>query len=208
MVSKILVVGVGPGTGEYVTPAARKAVETADVLVGGRRALALFSYLSRPTHQITADLNETIEFIKANFRSKRVAVLVTGDPGCFSLLPLLVKHFGSENLEVVPGISSIQLAFARLKEVWQNVTLVSLHGRGLKELETVEDGSRLAILTDPRHTPAVIGRHLISLGLDDCPVAVCENLGLPEEKIVQTRLYLLPEYQGGENSVVVILDAG
>src|SRR5512141_2502938 len=76
----ITIVGAGPGSLDYLTPAGRRAVERAEVLVGANRLLDLFPDLSAERVPVGADVERALEAIAACGR-RRVAVLVTGDPG-------------------------------------------------------------------------------------------------------------------------------
>lgn len=155
--SWLTVIGVGPGSGEYVTPAARRAAAAAEVLIGGRKALDLFADLECEKMLITGDLERLRDFL-LKIRGRPTAVLVSGDPGLFSLLPWVKRQFPGEKINVIPGISSIQLAFARLACGWEDVVFLSCHGRSLEVLEPYlprlkSAQVRLAILTGGANTP-------------------------------------------------------
>lgn len=184
---RIYVVGIGPGSMEYVVPAALTAVKDAEVLVGGKRALELFKDQDKTTYAI-ATIPDTLKFIKEN-RTKNIAVLVSGDPGLFSLLPLLKKEFRNHELEVIPGISSIQLAFSQIKESYEDAVMVSLHGRDDENLvKTVSGAKKVAILTDAINTPQRIAKKLLDQGVPDREAWVLENLSYPDEKIIVSSL--------------------
>ncbi|MBO8168282.1 MAG: precorrin-6y C5,15-methyltransferase (decarboxylating) subunit CbiE [Thermoanaerobacteraceae bacterium] len=204
MVYPIKVIGVGPGHEDYLTPAARKAAEQADCLVGGRRALRLFAHLGKETYLIDGNLSWLVEKLVQLWEDNRkVAVLVTGDPGFYSLSAYLKKHFPAEQLEFIPGISSVQVAFARIKRSWQDVRFVSVHGRPLEELrEVVHPGQTVVILTDNNHTPRIVAEYLRGKVEGDPRVFICDSLTEPEETVVETRLSRVD--QELTNSVMVI----
>jgi precorrin-6y C5,15-methyltransferase (decarboxylating) CbiE subunit len=183
---RIAVVGVGPGAPDYVAPLARRKAEEADVLVGGRHALALFDDLGKPTFEVTADLAAVVDYLKALPAGQRAAVLVSGDPLVFSLLTHLRRHFAADDIEVVPGISSIQLALAKAGLSWEEVEIMTLHGREGEYVDRVRRvlaaGKTVAILTDKRHSPAAIARGLLEGELEGRST-VAESLSQPDEKI-------------------------
>ncbi len=202
---KILVVGVGPGSGEYLTPAAREAVARAQVLVGGRSALDLFPG-DRPSKVIGKDLEEVLGFIRLH-RDMDIAVLTSGDPGFYSILALLTQHFPSEEMEVVPGISSLQLCFARMKEPWHDCRVVSLHGRGIEGLpEELEGAKKLAILTDPKNPPEAVARLLLRRGVKGKRAFVCDSLATPQERVVAGDLESIARERFTGYCVMVIKD--
>jgi len=206
MAETIRVIGIGPGTMEYLPPVARAAVEGADILVGGPRALAMFSQLGKEEYLIGKNLKEAADFIRDRKDSHKVAVLVSGDPGFHSLLAYLKRTFPGEQFEVIPGLSSVQLAFARIGEFWHDAALISLHGRELSALQLYTSFAKIAVLTDPEHSPAAIARFWLSHGLPDCRAYVCANLGYEDEKVLSLSVSQMAETAGVDNSVVVMIN--
>jgi len=182
----LTVVGIGPGSPDFLTPAAGEAVRGARYLIGGARALELFKEHRGARFTITGDL-ESLEAFLGKIRGQPAAVLVSGDPGFFSLLPWLKRRFPREEIRVVPGISSMQMAFARLIDTWERAVFLSLHGREISLLEPFLPALRsgaatLVLLTGGRNTPQAVGRYLAERGLGDYPVWVGTGLGCPAER--------------------------
>ena len=203
MVYPIRIIGVGPGHEDYITPAAKKAAETADLLVGSQRSLKHFLYLKKEIFIIDRDMPGLVRKIKDFQTNKRVAVLVTGDPGFYSLASYLKKHFSRAQLELMPGISSTQVAFARIGRSWENVQFISVHGRPLnKLLPVIENYGTVAVLTDNINTPKVVADYLKGRIEGDPLVFICDSLTDPAEEIFETRLSQV--YQDTKNSVMVI----
>ena len=203
MVYPIRIIGVGPGHEDYITPAAKKAAETADLLVGSQRSLKHFLYLKKEIFIIGRDMPGLVRKIKEFQTNKRVAVLVTGDPGFYSLASYLKKHFSRAQLELMPGISSTQVAFARIGRSWENVQFISVHGRPLnKLLPVIENYGTVAVLTDNLNTPKVVADYLKGRIEGDPLVFICDSLTDPAEEIFETRLSQV--YQDTKNSVMVI----
>ncbi|MHB8172655.1 MAG: precorrin-6y C5,15-methyltransferase (decarboxylating) subunit CbiE [Thermincolia bacterium] len=207
MASPVYVVGIGPGALEYITPAAMEIIRAADVLIAGERTLSQFAGLGKPTFSIKNNLAEMVEFIEEQRASKRIAVLASGDPGMFGILNYLKKHFVTEDLHVIPGISSMQLACARLGISWHDGLLASTHGRGLdKVVELVRNHEKVILLTGPEATPAHIAKVLLEAGLRDKRAVVCGNLSYPHEIIIRGTLTDMAEKGQINNSVMVITD--
>lgn len=204
MTYPVTVIGVGPGSREYLLPVAEDAVRQAGVLVGGKNALSLFAGLHKEEFPIGGDLARVLDFIEAN-RERRVAVLLSGDPGFFSFLPRLRERFGVENLRVIPGISSLQLACARLGLSWYRFRAVSAHGRGTAELAAARGWDRVAVLTDPRFTPAEVCRYFWKWNCDFKWVAVLTDLGLPGETVTLTSLEEGSQMEGRGYSIVLLM---
>ena len=83
---RIIVAGIGPGHGDYMTPAAHQAILSAKVLVGGRRALSQFAAEGQRTMAITRDIPAVLQFIREELTASDVVVMVSGDPGYYSML--------------------------------------------------------------------------------------------------------------------------
>ena len=188
--NKIIVAGIGPGNPDYITPAALKKILAAKFLVGGRRALEEFSTPNQITCPITRDLDAPINFIRENIQRGEVVVMVSGDPGYYSMLDLLRKNFPPDSIKVIPSISAMQLAFAKLALSWQDATLLSFHGRqpARASLE-FSDGKILGLLTDAEFNSATISKLLMNCGWDkNSSVTICARLSYPDEKIFTTTL--------------------
>lgn len=203
----LTVVGVGPGNPSWLTPAAYQAVAEAEILVGGLRALHLFAFLEREKRVIDADLEALYQYLRL-VRGRPTAVLVSGDPGLYSLLGWLRCRFPPEEIRVIPGISSVQLAFARLGCGWEGATIVSLHGRPLNILDAYLEGLArnellLALLTGGSNTPAEVGRYLTGKGLGKLMLWVGAQLGGPEERVAYLSAADLAESDFNPTAVII-----
>ena len=210
----IHIVGIGldgvAGLGDSV----KKIVNSAALLAGSERHLSYFPQHQAPKI-ILRDLTETvveIQQILAAWQEQitpynsdeldieefssliqsplaqqyHIVILVSGDPLFFGLGRLLLTWFPPEDLIFHPHISSIQLAFNRIKVPWQDAIVVSAHGRSLERLNQAlqQNAEKIAILTDNLNTPAVIADLLLSLDLPSpYQFWVCENLGGREETV-------------------------
>ena len=206
MQNKIFVAGIGPGSRDYISPAALKKIRAAKFLVGGRRALKDFSAAEQITCAVTADLNATLEFIREKILVDSVVVMVSGDPGYYSLLDLLRKNFPPAIIEVIPSISALQLAFAKISLPWHSATLLSFHGREpARAALEFSAGKILGLLTDAEKNSATISKLLLELGWPaDSSVTVCEKLSYPDEKIFTVKLSDAAQSEPVKNCVLII----
>lgn len=158
------VIGIGPGRPEWLPPAITGLVMNCEILIGGSRALELFPDFTGRQYTLSGDLASSVEVIRnALLEKKNVGVLVSGDPGFFSFLPRLKKEFPEERIDVHPGISSLQFAFARAELPWQEATFASVHGRELFVLPQVITRPT-AVLTGGENTPQKIARFYLERG--------------------------------------------
>lgn len=207
MEARVTVVGTGPGHPDFLTPAGAAKIAQATVLVGGRRLLDSFARPGQKKCVVDRDLKGVVEFIKSHYREEKLVVLVSGDTGIYSLASYLARKLPSEILEFIPGISSVQLMFARLKKSWQSASIFSLHGRppeGLSQL--VKAGGTVAVLTDNRFTPQQVASYLLAQGCPDSTVALGANLSYQDERVVITRLTELASGPGDPTPAVVVIN--
>lgn len=214
--AKLNIVGVGPGAPEYVTPIARDAVQNAQVVVGAERSLNLLrNDIKGEALKLTAqNLDDALRYaVDSVKKGKTVAILSTGDP-CFAglLRTFLKSPFINEvEVDIVPGISSVQVCAARLRLCWDNIDLISFHEGVIPEkkeqlAELIKKGKTVFVLPDPKtFTPRDIVMFLIKSGIDKATqVAICENLTLSNERIIQTTLGEAAKIDTSSLSVMVI----
>lgn len=129
--NRIYCIGVGPGNPEYMTPLALNRLKKMTVVFGAPRLLDLVpdGPLLLPVEgNISGSLDRIQEFIE----NSDVGVVVSGDPGFYSLSRALRRRFGRQNVLCLPGISSLQILASRLGRSWENVPCLSLHGRDIE----------------------------------------------------------------------------
>ena len=181
----ITIVGCGPGHKGYITQIGLEKIEVADVLVGSKRLLDMFPEIRAERILLGKDYQSLANKI-CGLEKDNVVILVSGDPGFFSLAKILIKRFGIDNCAVIPGISSVQLAFARIGENWNDAMFVSLHGRN-EELDnliqTIEQNDKVAVLTDDDNNPSIIAKQLVKNKITDRNAYIFENLTLENECI-------------------------
>ena len=181
----IAVVGIGLDGAEGLSIPIRKIVDRADILVGSKRHLSYFTERSVEKLVLT-DIKKGIDAIASYIDKELIVILTSGDPLFFGLGRLLLANFNPEQIQFYPHVSSIQLAFSRIKIPWQDAKLISLHGRNSDELiKLLKQGKeKIALLTDNNNNPPAIARLYLALDLPvDYSFYICENLGDSNEKI-------------------------
>ena len=189
--AKLYVVGVGPGSEDYLTFKAKSVADSAEILMGSKRSLELFQGTGAEKIVLDAgNMEYTLKLAVSRVEEgKSVVLLSTGDPGFSGVLKPLLKLAETVEMEVVPGISSVQLCTARLQIPWDDADLITLHGKGVskKILDVLENGKPTIIL--PSFKVGEVAQYLMDNGVDpEKKVTICEKLSYPEEKIVETSL--------------------
>lgn len=184
------------GLGIHATPLTRKQrqqVEQAHVLAAGRpildRLIPGWEHTDPPDKYylpLQAPLASAMELLTAHHSvGRRVVVLADGDPLFFGIGGMLARHLGQDAVCIIPGLSSLQEACARMALPWHSVRCVSLHGRNdWRPLNVaVGSGKPVCVLTDADSTPDFLARHLLDRGVDWLDVRVCERLGRKNERL-------------------------
>jgi len=204
----VAVVGIGEDGLNGLSPDARRAVDAAEVLVGGERHQRLLG--EHPARRVVfkrdaARLAEQVEQLLE--AGRRVVVLASGDPVYFGIGPLLVERLGIERVRICSHPGAVQLAFARLGLAWQDARVLSAHGRPLAPVVTAALAhARLAILTDGEHTPAVVARALLDAGMEPTAQTWClERLGGAAERIQHGTLGESVDWTADPLNVVLIV---
>jgi precorrin-6Y C5,15-methyltransferase (decarboxylating) len=187
--SKIYIVGVGSDGLAGLTARARDLLAQADLILGSDHALNLVAELGAQRFRVGPDPQEALRLLESNLGRKRMAVVASGDPLFYGVARYLCDRLGKDRFEVLPHVSSMQLAFARVKETWEEAYLTNL---ATHPLETVLDRIRVAdtvgLFTSEKEDPPKIARELLARGLDYFRAYVCENLGAPDERVTQGEL--------------------
>jgi len=205
MERKVHIIGIGPGTDEYLLPIAKREIEASDCLIGGKRILSLFQDLHKEEIFLEGDFEQVVPYLLREKENKRIAVLVSGDPGLYSFLKTVSRVLKKDEYVIIPGISTVQIAFARIGESWEDADIISLHGRRTEDLAArVKESQKIFFFTDRAFPPERIASHLLEKGVENRRAVVMENLAYPDERIVDTDLVRLSGMEGFGLCVMII----
>jgi len=201
---QIIIAGCGPGHPDYLTDAVRNAVARAEVLVGARHLLDLFPGKPATRIPVGSDIPAVVARIEAE-RQRRIVVLVSGDPGLFSLARTLQKHFGTRQCQLLPGVSSVQLACARLGIDWHDLQIVSAHGRSPEiTADRLNRYRKIAVLAGTGEANRWAADLLEQLG-ERYRAFACENLTLKDERIRQLEAAGLRAAELSSRTIILLL---
>ena len=168
---KLFVIGFGPGDEGMLTGAAKNAVKKAQRILNTREM---------PLSELLLELKNPIK--------GETAVLVSGDCGFFSLAKTIIEDFaGLYELDIIPGIGSIQYLSAKIKISYDDAALISLHGRNGNIVPKVAYNKKVFALTGVAGScdgANGICSTLCRYGLGDVRVSVGERLSYPDERII------------------------
>ncbi|MGD8563895.1 MAG: precorrin-6y C5,15-methyltransferase (decarboxylating) subunit CbiE [Desulfarculaceae bacterium] len=202
----VQVVGLGLNP-QDLSAQAMAEIEKAKVLAGGGRLLNYFPRHPGKRIVLRGGLKPWLEQV-SQAADEGVVVLASGDPGFFGIAARLVEKMGPENVEIHPNLTAMQIAFARLKESWQDAGMVSLHGREEESLRglwsTLSQYDKVIIYTDPFYSPSRIAGLLRQRGQDFWRMIVLENLGGDDEKRADYSLDQVPDRDFSPLNLVVL----
>ena len=195
---KIVVIGTGSGLSTLTTEAS-EAIANAQVLLGAPRLLALVAEFAGRSYPIynAADVAEVI----AKEAAEEFAVLVSGDVGFYSAAAELNAVLDIYDLRFIPGISTVNAFFARLRRPWQDAALISAHGREANLADTVRRNRLTFCLTG--NNASDLGAVLCRAGFGYIQTHVGENLGGNNERVYETTASALA--QGSLPQLTVLL---
>lgn len=170
---KIVGVGCGPG---MLTAEAISAISEASSLFGSRRAIELAKEHIPPGCRV----QEITDYRSLRTLPGDSVVLSTGDP--------MLAGLGYLEGEVIPGISSLQVALARIHLPASRISVVVAHGRdheaAIREVcQEAGRGKAVYLLADPSFDTVLLAKRLRECS-PGAAITLCEGLGYPEERIV------------------------
>ncbi|MCX8070243.1 MAG: precorrin-6y C5,15-methyltransferase (decarboxylating) subunit CbiE [Thermodesulfovibrionales bacterium] len=178
------------------------------------RTYEIFPYCEDKILVINSVL-ETINYLKEN-KNKLTVLLASGDPLFHGIGRIVINEIGKEFIKLHPDLSSIQVAFSRIKETWDDAFLMSLHGNFLATKHksfVIEDlphilanHYKVAILTDSINNPHAIADVLLKANLSDVTMYVCQRLGYDDEEVLCEDITEISNYSFKEPNVVIVLN--
>ncbi len=200
--AEITLIGMGIGGLDGLTGAARRAIMQAELLIGHPRHLALFSeHLGEKA--ALGKLPDLLQLLETT--GKRTAVLASGDPLYFGVGRFLLNHLPKERIRIISNISSVQYAFALIKEPWDDALVVSVHGRSMAEImERIAAADKVCILTDQQNNPALIAEELLKRHANNYTVWLCEDLGMDTERFSCTTLHAIAACTYSDLNILII----
>lgn len=203
--SKIHVIGVGSDGQAGLTGRARELLAAAQVVVGADSTLALLPEVKAERFRIGPDLQEVVRFLEGNLGRQRIVVVAGGDPLFYGVARFLCDRVGKDHFEVLPHVSSMQLAFARIKESWEEAYLTNLATHSLDAvLDKIRTAEVVGLFTTEQDSPPRVARQMLARGLDYFRAYVCENLGGPDERVTQGELTEIQDMEFDPLNVLIL----
>jgi precorrin-6Y C5,15-methyltransferase (decarboxylating) len=202
---RIYIIGVGSDGLAGLTSRARDLLLSAELVFGSENTLKLLPELRGERRPLGAELQEAVTTLTELLGRKRLAIVAGGDPLFYGVARYLCDRIGKEHFEVLPHVSSMQLAFARIKETWEEAYLTNLQTHPLESvLDRIRTAETVGLFPSENEGPSEIAHTLLARGLDYFRIYVCENLGGPDERVTQGELRDIQDLEFSPLNVVIL----
>jgi precorrin-6Y C5,15-methyltransferase (decarboxylating) len=180
----LAILGLGEDGLDGLTPAARRLLDQAELVVGGRRHLSLVGEVKAEKLPWPVPLTDAFPAILAR-RGRPVVVLASGDPFSYGVGSLIAREVAPAEYVTLPAPSAFSLAASRVGWAVQDCALVTLHGRAFEKIVPhLQPGRRILVLSWDGTTPGRLARHLTENGMGRSRLTVCEAMGGLRERII------------------------
>lgn len=185
---KIYIVGIGDDGWEGLTDQARQVLREAEVVVASDYTSRWLSHLAAEKLDLAGNMDAVVERLQ-RLSGKRTVIVASGDPLFYGTARYLCERLGKDRFEVIPHVSSMQLAFARVKENWDDAYLANVASQDFDSLvERIRTAEKVGLFTSDQWPPDKIAQALLASRIDYFRAYVCENLGSPDERVTQGEL--------------------
>lgn len=203
---KIVIVGIGDDGVVGLTAAARQKIADADLILGAPATLRLLDGAAGEKVALEPEMEAAARQVREALKAERPVLVSPGDPLFYGITRYLCDRLGKDQFDVLPHVSSMQLAFARIKESWEDAYLTSLSGKPLESvIERIRTASKVGLFSNEHVPPSRLAKMLIDRGIDYFRAYVCENLGSPDERVTQAGLHDLIGMEFSPHHVMVLV---
>lgn len=183
---RLVVIGIGADGWDGLTEPARQSVLAADVVIGAPRHLGLLPAVpGQRRHTWPSQLRAGLAALFDGLAGQQVVALASGDPLLSGVGSTLIKVLGAERVTVVPVLSSVTLARARLGWSAESVAVIRA-GDAHAVLRELAPGRRVLVLSADETTPARLAALLTDRGYGASRMTVLGDLGGAAESRLDT----------------------
>ncbi len=201
----IYIIGMSDDGLEGLSSTAVARLKEADLIVGSAPLLDKTQQFSAKKEVVGGDLDK-LAMLLDKHTSGNAVVLAGGDPLFYGTARYLCDRLGKDRFEVVPHVSTMQLAFARVKENWDEAYLTNLATQSLdRVLERIRTAEKIGLFTSEQVTPAILAEQLVQRGFDYFTIYVCENLGSPDERVTRGSPVEIARQKFGPLNVMILV---
>jgi precorrin-6B C5,15-methyltransferase / cobalt-precorrin-6B C5,C15-methyltransferase len=204
--SKLVILGIGDDGLAGLTDSARRTLAGSDLILASSSIVELLAELPARKEVLDPDMMAALGQVREALRAKSPVLVSSGDPLFYGVARYLCDRLGKESFEVLPHVSSMQLAFARIKESWEDAYLTNLAGRPIEAvIDRIRTAEKVGLFSSDEFPPPRLARELVERGIDYFRAYVCENLGSPDERVTQAELADLCSMEFNPLNVLILV---
>lgn len=200
---EVVIVGIGMGSPDTLTFEADRALRECDCVIGASRMLEAVRRYGKPGFAEIAPA-KIVACMEANPDHRRFAVVMSGDSGFFSGTKKLLALLKTDQVRVIPGLSSLQVLCARAQTAWDDVRALSLHGRAGSAVPALKRHGKVFALLDGGDAIRRVCADLCDAGMEQTRVCVGERLSYPDERVTRGTADELRDYECAPLSAVLL----
>lgn len=205
MTQRITIIGIGDDGFDGLTRQALDMIQQAGTLFGPANLINKLPAGNSQTVVLSADLDQAARSI-ASATQGPLVMLASGDPLFYGVTRYLCDRLGKDRFEVIPHVSSMQLAFARVKESWDEAYLSNLASQSQTHvISRIRGAQKVGLFTTEQSPPDVIAQALLDQGVDYFTVYVCENLGSPDERVTRGSIAEIAKQRFSNLNVMILI---
>lgn len=203
---QVTLLGIGMGSPGSMTMDAVKCCEEADCIIGAKRMLETLAHFGKPMVSMYRS-DEIRDYIRSHPEYRNIVIGLSGDVGFYSGATKLTDLLDQEAVHLVSGISSVVYFASKLRMTWEDMALVSTHGREQNLVAAIRKNKKVFTLASGADSIRGISTLLTDHGYGHLMMHVGVNLSYPEEKVISARADQFSQFQE-EGVCVAVLENG
>ncbi len=203
----LTIIGIGAEGPDNLTPAARKHVDDAEIIITAKRTAEFFKDHKAEIHIWPVPFDPMFWQLE-KWQGKKIIILATGDPLWHGVGSIIARKLSPDEFEVIPAPSSFSLAAARLGWPMSSLQTVTLHGRSRPSsliIPFIQPDVRLLALTTGNDTVHEVAAHLVAKGFGPSQIHVLENMGEPDEQHITFCANEIPDTEFSPFNTIAIM---
>ena len=180
---QIYLLGIGMGNAALLTQEETEILAECDRIIGAGRMLEALAAWQKPTFQ-SYQAEEIHAWIETHPQEKRIAIVLSGDPGFYSGAKKLCQILNAYEVKVCAGISSVAYLAARLQVSWEDAALVSIHGRKQNYIQMIAASEKTFLLMGTAGCGQEVCEKIKYYGLQNVRFSIGKDLSYPQESII------------------------
>lgn len=203
---KVTLLGIGMGATENMTVEGVRACNQADCIIGAKRMLtAVEQVLDTEKPMVPMYLSQQIvEYIYSHEEYGNIVIALSGDVGFYSGAKKLVDALPEMEVQLLCGISSAVYFASKLHTSWDDMKLMSIHGRRANIIAALSRNEKVFTLASGAESIRQLATELVDYGFGQVTMSVGTDLSYPQEQITTAAPEQFLDYQTEGVSVALL----